>query len=163
MDIRKFRDTDINQIVSLFYETVHSVNKRDYSQEQLDAWAPKDEVTLKLNTWKDSLSHNVTYVAEIEGEIVGFSDITQYGHLDRLFIHKDYQGQGIASALVNMLEFEARGLGLIEIDTEASITAKPFFERHGYRMIQSQVVERKGVKLVNFKMVKNLLGSNVNL
>ncbi|MEC0232655.1 GNAT family N-acetyltransferase [Paenibacillus alba] len=160
MDIRKFTDTDINQIVSLFYETVHSVNKRDYSQEQLDAWAPKDEETLKLNTWKDSLSHNVTYVAEIKDKIVGFSDITQCGHLDRLYIHKDFQGQGIAAALVNILEVEARGLGLIEIDTEASITAKPFFERQGYRVIQSQVVERKGVKLVNFKMVKYLLSSN---
>jgi putative acetyltransferase len=157
MDIRKFTDSDINQIVSLFYETVHSVNKRDYSQEQIDAWAPKDEETLKLNTWKDSMSQNVTYVAEIEGEIVGFSDMTHYGHLDRLYIHKDFQGQGIASALVNTLESEARGLGLIEMDTEASITAKPFFERQGYRIIQSQVVERRSVKLINFKMVKNLL------
>ncbi|MDF2653201.1 MAG: acetyltransferase [Paenibacillus sp.] len=156
MEIRSFTDSDINQIVSLFYETVHSVNKRDYSQEQLNAWAPKDEEKLKLNTWKESLSHNVTYVAEIEGKIVGFSDMTPFGHLDRLYIHKDYQGQGIASALVNKLESEARGLGLIEIDAEASITAKPFFERQGYRIIQSQVVERRGVKLVNFKMVKNL-------
>jgi putative acetyltransferase len=159
MEIRRYHDSDISQIVSLFYETVHSVNKQDYSQEQLDAWAPKDEETLKLKTWKDSMSHNITYVAEINGEIVGFSDMTQDGHLDRMYIHKDYQGQGIASALVNNLESEAKRLGLIEMDTEASITAKPFFERHGYRITQSQIVERRGVKLVNFKMIKNLLDS----
>ncbi|MDF2652029.1 MAG: acetyltransferase [Paenibacillus sp.] len=157
MEIRKFQHADIHQIVSLFYETVHSVNKRDYSQEQLDAWAPKDEVTLRLHAWKDSMSQNITYVAEINGRIVGFSDMTLEGHLDRLYIHKNYQGQGIASALVSKLEAEGRSCGLSEVDTEASITAKPFFERHGYEVAQSQVVERRGVKLNNFKMVKNLL------
>lgn len=156
MEIRKFYDSDIRQIVSLFYETVHSVNKQDYSQEQLDAWAPKDEEELKLKTWKESMSYNVTYVAEINAEIVGFSDMTQDGHIDRLYIHKNFQGQGIASALVNNLEAEARRLGLIEMGTEASITAKLFFECLGYRITQSQIVERRGVKLVNFKMTKQL-------
>ncbi|MBT2288722.1 GNAT family N-acetyltransferase [Paenibacillus albidus] len=151
MEIRKFKDTDINPIVSLFYDTVHTVNKRDYSQEQLNAWAPKEEEILKRETWKDSLSQNVTYVADIKGTLVGFSDLTPYGRLNRLYVHKDYQGQGIAAALVNILEVEARGLGLLEVDTEASITAKPFFERLGYRIIQSQLVERKGVRLANWK------------
>ncbi|WP_310829698.1 GNAT family N-acetyltransferase [Paenibacillus pedocola] len=156
MELRKFTEEDINQIVSIFYETVHSVNKRDYTGEQLHAWAPKDEEPLKLKTWKDALSHNFTYVAEIKGEIVGFSDMTQEGHLERLFVDKDFLRQGVASALVNTLEAEARRLGLNEMDTEASITARPFFERLGYRVIQQQVVERKGVELVNFKMVKTL-------
>lgn len=157
MGIRKFHDSDIKQIVSLFYETVHEVNKEDYSQEQLDAWAPKDEESLKLTTWKDSLNHNITYVAEINDTIVGFVDMTQEGYLDRLYIHKDFQRQGIASALVNKLELEARGQGIHTIDTDASITAKPFFEHHGYRVIQSQIVERRSVTLINFKMIKILL------
>lgn len=157
MKIRRFTDRDIPRMVTLFYETVHSVNKKDYTREQLDAWAPKEEEALKLNTWKDSLSRNLTYVAEIKGEIVGFSDMTQEGYLDRLFIHKDFQRQGIAAALVNTLEVEARRLGLIEIETEASITAKPFFERVGYRVVQPQVIQRKGVQLINFRMVKVLL------
>ncbi|WP_028551214.1 GNAT family N-acetyltransferase [Paenibacillus sp. UNC451MF] len=158
MIIRKFQASDTSPIVALFYETVHSVNGRDYSQEQLDAWAPRDEEMLKLATWRDSLSRNSTYVAEIGGGmIVGFSDMTSEGHLDRLYVHKDFQRQGIATALVNTLETEARALGLAEIDTEASITARPFFERHGYRVIESQVVERRGIQLVNFKMIKSML------
>ena len=157
MEIRKFQLSDLSQIVLLFYETVHFVNKQDYSQEQLDAWAPKDEETLKVITWKDSLNHNVTYVAEIDGTIIGFADMTQKGYLDRLYIHKDFQRQEIASALVNYLESEAIRLGLVEIYTDASITAKPFFENQGYRIIESQVVERREVTLVNFKMIKKLV------
>lgn len=156
MEIRKFQVSDISQIVSLFYETVHSVNKKDYAQEQLDAWASEDEEELRMESWQDSMSNNITYVALIDGRILGFSDMTHQGHLDRLYVHKDFQGQGIASSLVNVLESEARRLSLTELDTDASITAKPFFEHHGYQFVQSQYVERKGIKLVNFKMIKEL-------
>ncbi|MEK4451769.1 MULTISPECIES: GNAT family N-acetyltransferase [Paenibacillus] len=157
MDIRAYRESDISQIVSLFYETVHSVNKQDYSQEQLDAWAPKEEEVLKHNTWRASLRQNITYVAEIDNIIVGLSDMTAEGHLDRLYVHKDYQGLGIASALVSKLELKAKELGLYEMDAEASITAKPFFERRGYQLIAKQSVERKGVLLVNYRMSKKIM------
>lgn len=157
MRIRGFQGSDIKQIVSLFYETVHSVNAVDYSTEQLNAWAPKNEIEDKLESWKKSLSNNVTFVAEINGEIVGFSDMTYNGYLDRLYTHKNFQGQGIAKTLVNKLEYVAREIGLSEISTDASVTAKPFFERCGYQIIKSQRVERKGITLVNFRMTKNLL------
>lgn len=157
MEIRAYQESDISQLISLFYETVHSVNKQDYSQEQLDAWAPKEEKAFKLNAWSTSLHQNITYVAEMNGCIVGFSDMTLEGHLDRLFVHKDFQGQGIAFALVKNLELKARELGLHEMDTEASITAKPFFERQGYQLISQQSVERKGVLLVNYRMRKKLM------
>ncbi|MBP1947115.1 GNAT family N-acetyltransferase [Virgibacillus litoralis] len=156
MKIRGYHGADINKIVSLFYETVHSINARDYSLEQLNAWAPKDEIEVKLTNWKESLSNNITYVAEINDKIVGFSDMSHNGHLDRLYIHKDFQGQGIATTLVNMLESEARELRISEIDTEASITARPFFERQGYQNIRSQTVERRNITLINYKMIKKL-------
>lgn len=154
MKITKYKETDIEDIISLFYETVHSVNSQDYSQSELDAWAPKDETESKLKYWKESLGQNITFVAKVNDKVVGFTDLTHNGHLDRLYVHKDYQGQGIATALVDMLESEAKKLKLLEIDTEASITAKPFFEHRGYKIVCSQTVERKGVKLTNFKMIK---------
>lgn len=157
MRIRKFQESDISQIVSLFYETVHTVNAIDYSVEQLNAWASRNEIEYKLRNWNKSLSVNVTYVAEINGKIVGFSDMTHNGYLDRLYTHKDFQGQGIAKALVNKLESVARKIGLSEIYTEASVTAKPFFERCGYQITRSQNVERKGITLPNFQMTKKLV------
>ncbi len=38
--IRKYRNEDCGQILKLFYDTVHTVNRRDYSEEQVNAWAP---------------------------------------------------------------------------------------------------------------------------
>ncbi|MFJ5625607.1 GNAT family N-acetyltransferase [Peribacillus loiseleuriae] len=156
MIIMKFKETDTKEIVTLFYETVHSINLKDYSQEQLDVWAAKEEKESKINSWKVSLGQNISYVAKINDKVVGFSGLTYDGYLDRLFVHKDFQGQGIASALVNMLENEEKKLNLLEIDTDSSITAKSFFKHKGYNIVRSQTVERKGVKLTNFKMRKKL-------
>lgn len=127
MQIMKFNDSDSEQVVSLFYETVHTVNSKDYSKEQLDVWAPLKEKANKIDTWGISFMQNITYIAKINEKIVGFSDLTFSGYLNRLYVHKDYQGQGIASALIDKLESKAKELKILEIHTDASITAKPFF------------------------------------
>lgn len=156
MFIRRFRETDIDQIITLFYETVHTINKRDYTQEQLDAWASRAEIKSRTESWLKALSDNMTYVAEMENRIVGFADMSRQGYLDRLFVHKDYQGQGIASALVETLESEAGKWFIDELNTDASITAKPFFEKSGFSVVQSQTVIRNGTELKNYKMKKTL-------
>lgn len=156
IQIIRVKETDVEEIVSLFYETVHSVNLNDYTQTELDAWAPREEKEAKINSWSVSLSKNISFVAKVEDKVVGFSDLTYNGHLDRLYVHKDYQGQGIASALVDKLESEAKKLNFLEINTDASITAKPFFEHKGFNLVCSQTVERKGLNLTNYKMVKKI-------
>ncbi|MBH0330250.1 acetyltransferase [Brevibacillus brevis] len=156
MLLRRFHETDINQIITLFYETVHTINKQDYTQEQVNAWASLADLKQRKEVWLKALTSNISYVAEMNGYIVGFSDMSVQGYLDRLFVHKEHQGQGIASALVDTLESEAKKLGLIEIETDSSITARPFFERKGYIVVKSQIVERNSTKLMNFRMKKIL-------
>jgi putative acetyltransferase len=151
--IRKFKLTDLDQIIQLFYETVHTINIKDYSQEQVDVWAPKNQDTTK---WEKSLSDHISYVVEIDNKIVGFGDITNEGYLDHLYTHKDFQGRGISSAILKKLEEETKKLGLSEITTEASITAQPFFEKHGYKTITEQTKIVRGISFLNYKMKKNL-------
>lgn len=70
---------------------------------------------------------------------------------DRLYVHKDYQNQGIATAICDVLEQSA---GDTKITTHASITAKPFFEHRGYKVVREQQVMRDGISLTNFVMEK---------
>ena len=98
---------------------------------------------------RDYLLKQYTLIAEINDEIVGFGSIDKLGYLDLLFVHKDYQKQGIATALCNELE-----KGFSVINTFASITAKPFFESRGYVVVSEWEAERFGVKLKNFEMQK---------
>ncbi len=147
MKIRKYNCSDCDEIANLFYDTVHSVNAKDYSKEQLDAWATGH---IELEKWNRSFLEHKTFIAEQDGKIIGFGDIDEKGYLDRLYVHKDFQRKGVATALCKKLEEFANG----EITTHASITAKPFFEKLGYKATKEQHVERNGIILTNFVMEK---------
>lgn len=148
MVYRKYRPSDCEKIAELFYQTVHSVNQKDYTPEQLDAWATAQ---VDLVQWNRTLSDHYTVVAEEDGVILGFGDMAEDGYLDRLYVHKDHQGQGIATALCGRLE---RAVGAQSITTYASITARPFFEKRGYKTVKPNQVERNGVRLTNYLMEK---------
>lgn len=147
MIIRKYQPSDCKELTELFYNTVHNVNANDYTKEQLDVWATGQ---VDLEKWNESLQEHFSIVAVDDEIIVGFGDIDSTGYLDRLFVHTDYQGKGIATAICNQLEQAVPG----RITTHASITAKPFFEKRGYKVIKEQKVERQGVFLTNYVMVK---------
>lgn len=150
MFVRKYISSDCEQLAELFYETVHTVNVRDYTKEQLDAWA---DGNVNLKEWDKSFLEHDTLVCIKDERIVGFGDIDETGYLDRLFVHKDYQGQGVASAICDELE---RAVNVSKIVTYASITAKPYFEQRGYTVIKEQQVVRNGITMTNFVMEKGL-------
>ena len=153
MIIRRYLPKDISEIVELFYNTVHTVNLRNYSLSEVDAWAPK---YIDKEAWNHRLSENFTIVAERDEIIIGFASLTYNGYYDLLYIHKDYQGQGVAVALTDIIEKEAVLCGISELTADVSITAKPFFEKKGYEVVGKQTVERRGQLLTNYKMKKNL-------
>ncbi|MCI9079794.1 MAG: GNAT family N-acetyltransferase [Lachnospiraceae bacterium] len=147
MEVRNYRQSDCKELTELFYNTVHTINAGDYTKEQVDVWATGQ---VDLEEWNQSLQEHFSLVAVGNKIIMGFGDIDKTGYLDHLFVHKDYQGKGIATAICNQLEQAVQG----NIVTHASITARPFFEKRGYKVIKEQQVERQGVFLTNFIMEK---------
>ena len=150
MIIGQYTPKDCEDLVKLFYHTVHTTNAKDYSQEQLNVWAT-DKIDLEV--WNKSLSEHYTVVAVENNIIVGFGDIDKSGYLDRLFVHRDYQRRGIATAICNELE---RAVKVDKIITYASITAKLFFEQRGFNVVKEQQVERNGIALTNYVMEKQV-------
>lgn len=92
--------------------------------------------------------------AESHGRPVGFADMTRDGHLDRLFVAASHQRQGVATSLIERMIEHARETGIQAIETDASITAKPFFERFGFAVRRQQSVACRGVKLTNYRMTR---------
>lgn len=153
MKVRLYMPEDLNAVLQLFYDNIHTVCVNDYTIEQLDAWAPKDPDVYR---WKEALNKNHTLVVEDNDKIVGFGDVGETGYLDRLYVSEDYLHQGIGSMLVQRLERYAKKKGVIFMNTAASITAKPFFETLGYVELEEQIVERRGVRLRRYLMEKKL-------
>jgi len=147
MAVREYQPKDCKEIIRLFYDTVHNVNAKDYTEEQLDVWATGH---VDLKKWNQSLQEHYSIVAVEDEIIIGFGDIDKMGYLDRLYVHKDYQKKGVATAICDKLEQAVQGV----IVTHASITARPFFEKRGYKIIKEQQIERQGITLTNFIMEK---------
>jgi putative acetyltransferase len=174
VNIRGYQIRDTEAIMQLFYDTVHEVNNRDYSLDQVDAWAPKHA---DVEAWKQSLSSKLTDVAEadvaeadvaeadvaeaegaeVEGAIVGFAELETTGHIDRFYCHKNWQRKGVGTQLLKQLESKAVSLGIKRLFVEASITAQPFFISQGFVVIKQQEVERRGQKFINFVMEKFMI------
>jgi GNAT superfamily N-acetyltransferase len=154
ISIRDYRHGDAAALARLFYETVHSVNLRDYSAEQVEAWAPEipDPVI-----WHRRMIERCTLVAIQDGEPVGFAELESDGHLDMFYCRNDVVGRGVGTQLHDAVEAKAVHLGLARIFTEASITARPFFERRGFRILGEQSVLRRGLSMINFRMEKHLV------
>nr|WP_308011367.1 GNAT family N-acetyltransferase [Clostridium tagluense] len=96
--------------------------------------------------------HPISHILESDHNIYLLHGRDSDLNLDRLFIHKDYQGKGIATAITTELEAYGFKNNLNLILTHAFITAKPFFEKCGYHVLKKQVVERSGQRLTNFVM-----------
>lgn len=154
MKIREYEPKDCALLAQLFYDTIHVINARDYTQEQCNAWATGN---VDLDKWNSSFLAHTTLVAVMDNNrIAGFADMDQSGYLDKLFVHKDYQGIGIATALVTELERRMGQSDVFCFETYASITARPFFEKLGYVVRNENTVVRGGVSLTNFKMSKKI-------
>ena len=148
MILRRYKSSDRNAIISLFRETVHTVNRKDYTRDQCDAWAPAE---IDVGPWDALLSSHLTLVA-VEGEtIVGFADMDETGYLDHLYVRAGFLRRGIATALCDALESTIpRQL----YPPQASIPSRPFFEARGYTVVKEQQVRRHGVLLTNYVMQK---------
>jgi len=151
--VRRYTPNDLTGLIALFRDTVRRINARDYSEQQVRAWAP-DDIDARL--WRHRFDSKAVWVADLDGTPVGFVDVARDGLIDMLYVHADHQGEGIASRLLRTVETSARTRGLLRLFTEASITARPFFEHRGFRVIAPQRVMRWAQEFLNYRMDKQL-------
>ena len=154
MRIREATVNDLKELQELYRGTITIVNRKDYTLEQIEAWASTANRTESL-TRKIIEQH--FYVAEENNQIAGFASLENSGHLDMMYVHKDFQNKGIATHLLNRILDKARLMGLTIIDTDASITARPFFEKRGFKLRQQQTVYINETGLTNYKMTLILI------
>ncbi|MBC7776643.1 MAG: GNAT family N-acetyltransferase, partial [Phycisphaerae bacterium] len=133
-------------------DTVHNVNALDYTPDQLDVWAP---VEPNREVW-GKLDNQQCFVVEFQKMLVAFASLSQEGLVDFLYVHKDFQGRGIATTLLKQLERFARKKGMPILVAEVSITARGFFEKIGFRVLSENRKVVFGLEFRNFIMEKTL-------
>ena len=152
LKILDYEERMLDEMMQLFYETVHTVNARDYRKDQLNGWAP---LHTDKKFWQQRLKKNVCKVAFINNVMVGFTEL-QDEHVDTIYVHKDFQRRKVAANLIDELLQIAEEKNFSVLTTEASITARPFFEAFGFRVTQVKKKLYNGKDFTNFKMTKDL-------
>lgn len=145
MFIRSYRASDFPALCQIFLRAVRETASQHYSPSQIAAWAQVDEAR-----WQQKIVESQVLVATVNERPVGF--ITAIGdYIDLLFVAPEFSRQGVASALLNAL-FVQIPTGTLTV--EASITARPCFERHGFVVVAEQEVQARGETFVNYRMEK---------
>ncbi len=150
--VRQYQQRDAEALWHLFFNTIHQVNIRDYTQEQVEVWAPNK---CDLDEWKLKMKQINPFIAEGEGRILGYADLQSDGLIDHFFCHHEYQGKGIGRLLMENIFQQATHQGITVLYSNVSITARPFFERFGFCVQHEQQVERHGQVLINYRMEKS--------
>ena len=152
--IRPMTVQDIPESQALFRSTVFHVNSKDYTKEEVEDWASCGD---SVEHWKKLLSmHNYIVALDRDGHIIGFSSMNTDGYLHSMFVHKDWQGKGVATLLLSEVEKMAHGYGVHKISVEVSITARTFFEKRGYKVVKEQKARANRLWLTNYVMEKAL-------
>ncbi len=142
---------DVGMITQLFRDTIQNVNSKDYPEDETEDWS---SWWADHDKWKEKIEKQYFIKAMIEGKMVGFSSLATDGYLDFLFTHKDYQRHGVAGNLLRKIEKKAKEQGNDLIYSDVSITAKGFFEKHGYIVERRQFKKSRNKELINFRMTK---------
>ena len=151
--LRPYRPADAPALLALFRDTIRRVNSRDYSPAQIAAWASDD---IDTAGWFERFTGRFVPVAEEDGRPVGFAELEPDGHIDRVYVSADHQRRGIGQLLLAAVVAEAQRVGLTRLFTEASITARSFFESQGFAVLAPQVVTCRGAEFVNYRMERVL-------
>ncbi len=154
ISLRKAVEKDLPDIRKLYSQTVKEINSKDYSEEEIEVWASSSD---EPGSFSKAIEIQYFLIAELQNEIVGFSSIEKNGYLDFMYVHKDHQKKGIAKRLLQEIERKAKKQNNYEVFAYVSRTAKPFFEKSGYKHTGNKTDSFKGIVFINNIMVKKII------
>ncbi|MGJ9426687.1 GNAT family N-acetyltransferase [Nesterenkonia halotolerans] len=154
VEVRPYENHDAADTLAVFLAAINETASADYTAQQIRAWADPDG--RDLEPWNAAMLVRGSVVGTVGGRVVGFSDVSRDGYVDMMFVAPTFLRRGVASALLASCEQRAREGNVGELTADVSITARPFFERHGFAVVAEQSSVTRGVALRNYKMRKPL-------
>ena len=153
MIIRLATAADVPTIAALYRETVLAHAPQHYSPAQTTAWASFGADT---PPFRNFILQATTYVAEDDSSLVGFAGLDDDGHVASVYIRHDCLRQGIGSRLMTTLLETAQRRGLTRLYAEASAFSLGLFQKHGFSLYATDIVERAGVTFERYLVEKTL-------
>jgi len=152
MRIRFAKNEDAAAIARLRRSTILHINSKDYPEDVIEAWSARTNA----NSFKNHADNLKRWVAVENNKIIGFVEHDSKAELTRLYVHKNFQGKGVGSRLLCRAEESMKKLGHKKISLESTISAKPFYEAKGYKVIKKGFHTLQGKKALIYFMSKKI-------
>lgn len=154
LGIRPYAPGDARTTLAVFLSAVTLTAAQDYSPDQVAAWA--QPARREASDWDAQRRSADTFVATLDGQVAGFTDMSSDGYIDMLFVSPRFGRRGVGGTLLWFLEGRAHADGLTQMLANVSLTAKVLFERHGFVVTAERRTQIDDAELRSFRMVKNL-------
>ena len=134
MYLRRFGESDAENVSALIIRTERITNIKDYSEEWINAFEKRVQPSLILE--RAGWTH--FYVVEENDTIIGCGAIGPYwgseteSSLFTIFVLPEYQGKGIGRKIIETLEQDEYFFRAKRVEVPASITAVDFYRKLGY-------------------------------
>jgi putative acetyltransferase len=152
MKIRLTKPQDYAGIARLHRATIRNVNSKDYPADIIKIWSGRTNA----KRFRDSAHKCKRWVAVEKDRVVGFVDHGNDDELWGLYVHKDYVGKGIGTRLLKIAEDSLKRQGVKVVKIKSTITAKRFYEKHGYKVVKKALHAVEGKKLRIYVMIKKI-------
>jgi putative acetyltransferase len=155
MDIRAFRIGDEAALHKVFLSAIHHLACKDYTPEQIEAWAP---ASLDPGVWIDRMRGIAPFVVQCEGSIVAYADLQPDGYMDHFFVSALVARTGVGTLLMDHIHAVALVRSITTLTSDVSRTAQPFFAKFGFAVIEHRKPVIRGVVVPNALMRKQIEG-----
>lgn len=158
MLIRRARHSDASDIITAHVRSIREICSKDYTSEQIEAWAGRYSNT---GHWCDSMDRDYVWVIEHENKIQGFGHLALMdeflGEVMGLYFTPELKGKGMGKKIFHIILEEAKSHALREVQLLSTLTARTFYERFGFEEIAGlSNLQMRGVDIPCVPMVLNL-------
>jgi len=152
-NIIEYSDQYAKQVTDLFYDAVYSIAPTIYSLQQKQVWAP---LPIDYQRWQKRLAESKPYLMMLDNRVVGFIALEKDGHINCTYVKAEFQNKGVGQKLLNFVIEVAKDKDLKRLYVEASIVAKPLFEKFNFKVDKENEIIRNNIVLINYSMSKIL-------
>ena len=148
LHIRPAGEQDWVGLSNLFTASVQVLGARSYTPAQVAAWAPTPP---DHAGWARRFGCLQVELAQYGTQLAGFIARRGSDHVELLYTHPAHARRGVASALYRQM-LARIGPQRCTLTTDASLEARPFFERQGWQVTGEEQAERNGERFRRFRM-----------
>lgn len=131
LQFRLISESDLPAVAEIISRCLREVNAAFYSEPQISKLQEK----FTVEELRQRYAKMSAVVAVLSDKIVETGAL-ESNCIKTVFVSPDYLRQGIGWQIMEKLEAMARGAGIGKLIIHASLNAREFYERQGYRYVQ---------------------------